>query len=180
MLSHLLWICIILLISIFPVMADFLFNQYDDVEIPLNQSVLFGPNFSSVCAVVCFGYKASRWCSGQRYTNITCNGQSLEWPLLCCRGCSFSQITVFKNPFFPLQSQADEEWKFARSKLWMSYFEDSGTLPAPFNIVPSPKSCIYLLLWFKHNLCSCSLNQKRNRWQSIRVSAFVCLLNYSV
>jgi hypothetical protein len=24
-----------MLISIFPVMADFLFNQYDDVEIPL-------------------------------------------------------------------------------------------------------------------------------------------------
>lgn len=73
--------------------------------------------------------------------------------------------------FFLLQSQADEEWKFARSKLWMSYFEDSGTLPAPFNIIPSPKSCIYLILWFKHNVFSCSLNQKRNRWQSIRVSA---------
>lgn len=72
---------------------------------------------------------------------------------------------------FLLQSQADEEWKFARSKLWMSYFEDSGTLPAPFNIIPSPKSCIYLILWFKHNVFSCSLNQKRNRWQSIRVSA---------
>lgn len=82
-------------------------------------------------------------------------------------------INACLTPYSLLQSQADEEWKFARSKLWMSYFEDSGTLPAPFNILPSPKSFIYLLLWFKHNVCSCSLNQKRNRWQSIRVSTLV-------
>uniref|UniRef100_K1S2W3 Transient receptor potential-gamma protein n=1 Tax=Magallana gigas TaxID=29159 RepID=K1S2W3_MAGGI len=77
-------------------------------------------------------------------------------------------IAMMSNSYHNTSSQADEEWKFARSKLWMSYFEDSGTLPAPFNIIPSPKSCIYLLLWFKRNVFSCSLHQKRNRWQSIR------------
>lgn len=71
---------------------------------------------------------------------------------------------------FYFQSQADEEWKFARSKLWMSYFEDTGTLPCPFNIIPSPKTFVYLTGWFKTKLCACSTQQKRNRWQSIRVS----------
>lgn len=31
------------------------------------------------------------------------------------------------------------EWKFARTKLWMSYFEEGATLPPPFNILPSVK-----------------------------------------
>lgn len=37
------------------------------------------------------------------------------------------------------QEHSDTEWKFARTKLWMSYFEESGTLPPPFNILPSVK-----------------------------------------
>ncbi|KPP71643.1 short transient receptor potential channel 3-like [Scleropages formosus] len=39
-----------------------------------------------------------------------------------------------------LQDDADVEWKFARSKLWLSYFDNGKTLPPPFSIVPSPKS----------------------------------------
>lgn len=37
------------------------------------------------------------------------------------------------------QEHSDTEWKFARTKLWMSYFEESATLPPPFNIMPTPK-----------------------------------------
>ncbi|TMS13805.1 Short transient receptor potential channel 4 [Larimichthys crocea] len=48
---------------------------------------------------------------------------------------------------------ADIEWKFARTKLWMSYFEEGGTLPAPFNIIPSPKSFWYLMCWIKRQVC---------------------------
>lgn len=31
------------------------------------------------------------------------------------------------------------EWKFARSRLWMSYFDDGDTLPPPFNLFPTRK-----------------------------------------
>lgn len=41
------------------------------------------------------------------------------------------------------------EWKFARAKLWLSYFDEGRTLPAPFNLVPSPKSFYYLALRIK-------------------------------
>lgn len=51
------------------------------------------------------------------------------------------------------QDHADIEWKFARTKLWMSYFDEGGTLPPPFNIVPSPKSFWYLLMWLHNKLC---------------------------
>ncbi len=53
---------------------------------------------------------------------------------------------------FAFQDHADIEWKFARTKLWMSYFEEGGTLPSPFNIIPSPKSVYYLIGWIKRHL----------------------------
>lgn len=38
-----------------------------------------------------------------------------------------------------IEQHSDTEWKFARTKLWMSYFEESATLPPPFNIFPNVK-----------------------------------------
>ena len=35
----------------------------------------------------------------------------------------------------------------------MSYFDEGGTLPPPFNIIPSPKSILYLLVWLHNKLC---------------------------
>lgn len=45
-----------------------------------------------------------------------------------------------------VQGDADVEWKFARAKLWFSYFEHGGTLPVPFNLIPSPTALFSLLL----------------------------------
>lgn len=77
-------------------------------------------------------------------------------------------IAMMSNSYQNISSQADEEWKFARSKLWISYFDESGTLPAPFNIIPSPKTFYYIVCWCKNQICACSKQQKRSRWQSIR------------
>ncbi|XP_074650440.1 transient receptor potential-gamma protein-like [Tubulanus polymorphus] len=77
-------------------------------------------------------------------------------------------IAMMSNSYQQISEAADMEWKFARSKLWISYFEEGGTLPVPFNIIPSPKSVLYLFRWFKDKLCSCTTQQKRSRWQSIR------------
>lgn len=43
------------------------------------------------------------------------------------------------NSYQIISERADVEWKFARSQLWMSYFEDGGTVPPPFNMFPSIK-----------------------------------------
>lgn len=50
---------------------------------------------------------------------------------------------------FLVQDDADVEWKFARAKLWFSYFKNGGTLPVPFNLVPRPKSVVSLLMGIK-------------------------------
>ncbi|XP_034948418.1 transient-receptor-potential-like protein [Chelonus insularis] len=48
-------------------------------------------------------------------------------------------IAMMSNSYAVIEEHSDVEWKFARTKLWMSYFEESGTLPPPFNIFPAPK-----------------------------------------
>ncbi|XP_045574176.1 short transient receptor potential channel 7-like [Salmo salar] len=55
-------------------------------------------------------------------------------------------IAMINSSYQEIETDADVEWKFARAKLWMSYFDEGRTLPAPFNMVPSPKSWYYLVL----------------------------------
>uniref|UniRef100_A0A3P8YPQ0 Transient receptor ion channel domain-containing protein n=1 Tax=Esox lucius TaxID=8010 RepID=A0A3P8YPQ0_ESOLU len=55
-------------------------------------------------------------------------------------------IAMINSSYQEIETDADVEWKFARAKLWMSYFDEGRTLPAPFNLVPSPKSFYYLIL----------------------------------
>ncbi|XP_028637346.1 short transient receptor potential channel 2 [Grammomys surdaster] len=54
-------------------------------------------------------------------------------------------IAMITNSFQKIEDDADVEWKFARSKLYLSYFREGLTLPVPFNILPSPKAAFYLL-----------------------------------
>ncbi|XP_042355964.1 LOW QUALITY PROTEIN: short transient receptor potential channel 6a [Plectropomus leopardus] len=51
-------------------------------------------------------------------------------------------IAMINSSFQEIEDDADVEWKFARAKLWFSYFEEGRTLPVPFNLVPSPKSML--------------------------------------
>lgn len=48
-------------------------------------------------------------------------------------------IAMMSNSYAMIDEHSDTEWKFARTKLWMSYFEESSTLPPPFNIFPTVK-----------------------------------------
>ncbi|XP_078602758.1 short transient receptor potential channel 4-like isoform X2 [Branchiostoma floridae x Branchiostoma japonicum] len=78
-------------------------------------------------------------------------------------------IAMMNNSYQHIADHADTEWKFARTKLWLSYFEEGGTLPPPFNIVPSPKFFWYTIMWVK-NSCSeiCNFRKKQlNRMRSI-------------
>uniref|UniRef100_A0A3P8Z9S8 Transient receptor ion channel domain-containing protein n=1 Tax=Esox lucius TaxID=8010 RepID=A0A3P8Z9S8_ESOLU len=65
-------------------------------------------------------------------------------------------IAMINSSFQEIEDDADVEWKFARAKLWFSYFEEGGTLPVPFNLVPSPKSIISLVKVLRDLLLSLS------------------------
>ncbi|XP_063314467.1 short transient receptor potential channel 3 isoform X2 [Pelobates fuscus] len=55
-------------------------------------------------------------------------------------------IAMINSSYQEIEDDSDVEWKFARSKLWLSYFDEGKTLPPPFSLVPSPKSFVYLIL----------------------------------
>uniref|UniRef100_A0A8C5P023 Short transient receptor potential channel 2 n=1 Tax=Jaculus jaculus TaxID=51337 RepID=A0A8C5P023_JACJA len=66
-------------------------------------------------------------------------------------------IAMITNSFQKIEDDADVEWKFARSKLYLSYFREGLTLPVPFNILPSPKAFFYLLRRIcRFICCGCS------------------------
>uniref|UniRef100_G1U024 Transient receptor ion channel domain-containing protein n=1 Tax=Oryctolagus cuniculus TaxID=9986 RepID=G1U024_RABIT len=64
-------------------------------------------------------------------------------------------IAMITNSFQKNEDDADVEWKFARSKLYLSYFREGLTLPVPFNILPSPKAIFYLLRRIFQFICCC-------------------------
>ncbi|XP_036147201.1 transient receptor potential protein isoform X2 [Monomorium pharaonis] len=49
-------------------------------------------------------------------------------------------IAMMSNSYQIISERSDTEWKFARSHLWMSYFEDGDTVPPPFNMIPTTKT----------------------------------------
>lgn len=52
-------------------------------------------------------------------------------------------IAMMSNSYQRISERSDVEWKFARSKLWISFFDVVGTptVPPPFNIVPHIGRC---------------------------------------
>ncbi|XP_036005488.1 short transient receptor potential channel 4b [Fundulus heteroclitus] len=80
-------------------------------------------------------------------------------------------IAMMNNSYQHIADHADIEWKFARTKLWISYFEEGGTLPSPFNIIPSPKSVYYLLKWIKSNVFKKSSRKSFDTFESLGLRA---------
>ncbi|XP_045459932.1 transient receptor potential-gamma protein [Melitaea cinxia] len=79
-------------------------------------------------------------------------------------------IAMMNHSYQLISERADVEWKFARSKLWISYFEEGGTSPPPFNVVPSPKSALYAWRWLQRRLCG-HTRAKREHMRTIRRKA---------
>ncbi|XP_055644283.1 transient receptor potential-gamma protein isoform X2 [Toxorhynchites rutilus septentrionalis] len=77
-------------------------------------------------------------------------------------------IAMMNHSYQLISERADVEWKFARSKLWISYFEEGGTCPPPFNIIPTPKSIVYVFQWVKRKFCGHSKAVKKEHMKTIR------------
>ncbi|XP_071488480.1 short transient receptor potential channel 4-like [Diadema antillarum] len=58
-------------------------------------------------------------------------------------------IAVMSSRYADVESNADKEWKFSRSQVWLSYIsqEDEVTLPPPFNLLPSTKQIHDFFKW---------------------------------
>ncbi|KAI6201631.1 Transient-receptor-potential calcium channel protein [Aphelenchoides besseyi] len=52
-------------------------------------------------------------------------------------------IAMMSHSFQTINDHADLEWKFHRTKLWMTHFDEGSSLPPPFNIIITPKAVVY-------------------------------------
>ena len=59
-------------------------------------------------------------------------------------------IAMMSTSFMNVQDNADMEWKFCRTQIWLEFFGEGGTLPPPFNMVPAPKSFYNIFHWTYH------------------------------
>ena len=56
--------------------------------------------------------------------------------------------------------------------MWISYFEDGGTVPPPFNIIPTPKTVYYIFKWFYLKFRGGSAQLKKEHLKTVRVRNF--------
>ncbi|XP_078405820.1 short transient receptor potential channel 7 isoform X1 [Cetorhinus maximus] len=85
-------------------------------------------------------------------------------------------IAMINSSYQEIEEDADVEWKFARAKLWLSYFDEGRTLPAPFNLMPSPKSVYYFILKIK----TCLINLCKSKVQRSEGDLEMGMLNSKV
>ncbi|XP_039634488.1 short transient receptor potential channel 2-like isoform X1 [Perca fluviatilis] len=76
-------------------------------------------------------------------------------------------IAMITNSFQKIEDDADVEWKFARSKLYLSYFREGLTMPVPFNIIPSPKAVFYILRGIFRRICCCCTCNSEDKYPPI-------------
>ncbi|XP_070556407.1 short transient receptor potential channel 7-like isoform X2 [Ptychodera flava] len=49
-------------------------------------------------------------------------------------------IAMMSNTYTRIEEDADTHWKFSRARLWISFYDTSTALSAPFNLLPSMSS----------------------------------------
>uniref|UniRef100_A0A7N6BIZ1 Transient receptor ion channel domain-containing protein n=1 Tax=Anabas testudineus TaxID=64144 RepID=A0A7N6BIZ1_ANATE len=76
-------------------------------------------------------------------------------------------IAMITNSFQKIEDDADVEWKFARSKLYLTYFREGLTMPVPFNIIPSPKAAFYIIRGIFRRICCCCSSSSEQKYPPI-------------
>ena len=67
-------------------------------------------------------------------------------------------IPVLRNTkvgiiIYSFQDNIEVEYKFARAQMWLEYFDDTATLPSPFNIIPTPKTISRIFSLIVEKVC---------------------------
>ncbi|XP_070555124.1 short transient receptor potential channel 4-like [Ptychodera flava] len=62
-------------------------------------------------------------------------------------------IAMMTKTYTKIEEDADIQWKYSRSELWMSYFGESAALPPPFNLIPSRLSLQNCFNRLRQGLC---------------------------
>uniref|UniRef100_A0A8C4RV01 Short transient receptor potential channel 2-like n=1 Tax=Erpetoichthys calabaricus TaxID=27687 RepID=A0A8C4RV01_ERPCA len=104
-----------------------------------------------------FGVADESFVDMQDYAVAQCVGQILYgiFTLMIVIVLLNMLVAMITSSFQKIEDDADVEWKFARSKLYLCYFREGLTLPVPFNIIPTPKAIFYIIRKIFRILCCC-------------------------
>ncbi|XP_033123700.1 transient-receptor-potential-like protein isoform X2 [Anneissia japonica] len=69
-------------------------------------------------------------------------------------------IAMMSDTYAKIENDADIEWKFARSKLWLEYFDNDKVVPPPFNLIPRPHRIVQLI-----KSCLSSVDEKELQFE---------------
>ncbi|XP_058044729.1 short transient receptor potential channel 1 isoform X2 [Ahaetulla prasina] len=83
-------------------------------------------------------------------------------------------VAMLHKSFQLIANHEDKEWKFARAKLWLSYFDDKCTQPPPFNIIPAPKTICYIFNSLSKWISSHTSSGKVKRQNSLKFIHGIC------
>ncbi|XP_077985059.1 short transient receptor potential channel 4-like isoform X2 [Glandiceps talaboti] len=72
-------------------------------------------------------------------------------------------IAVMSDTYSKIEGNADTEWKFSRSEMWVGFFEEGSTLPPPFNILPSLKSVFGFFRSLYYLICRKAAKQRTKK-----------------
>ncbi|XP_044175029.1 short transient receptor potential channel 5-like [Acropora millepora] len=59
-------------------------------------------------------------------------------------------IAMMSNTYQRVADDADIQWKFSRTRMWMQYLDEGSVMPPPFNLIPPPR----VVINFCRRLCS--------------------------
>lgn len=60
------------------------------------------------------------------------------------------RLPYVDNLLLFFKDDADIQWKFSRTRMWMPYLDEGNVLPPPFNLIPHP----YLVIRLCRRFCA--------------------------
>nr|XP_006820985.1 PREDICTED: short transient receptor potential channel 4-like [Saccoglossus kowalevskii] len=72
-------------------------------------------------------------------------------------------IAMMSNTYTKIEEDADMQWKYARSRLWLSYYEKRTALAPPFNVFPTWDSFRKIIRTFKRKIYGNSMERKKKK-----------------
>ncbi|XP_077991360.1 short transient receptor potential channel 4-like [Glandiceps talaboti] len=72
-------------------------------------------------------------------------------------------IAMMSNTYTRIEEDADMQWKFSRSSLWMSFYDETNTIAPPFNFIPTLNSFKYVMKHMKSKLNGGGEDRKRKK-----------------
>ncbi|XP_070555984.1 short transient receptor potential channel 5-like [Ptychodera flava] len=73
-------------------------------------------------------------------------------------------IAMMSNTYTRIEEDADMQWKYSRSRLWISFYEVNSTLPPPFNLFPTVH-CVKT--WFTPHNKFCGGTERKKKKQNM-------------